>query len=75
MLSDPRLWLAVAAAMPIGVILMTLARVDSERLRRVTIGAAVAMVAASIAVCGFEHGVRQLSALGLTGHRHPCLPA
>ena len=31
--------------------------------------------AASIAVCGFEHGVRQLSALGLTGHRHPCLPA
>ncbi len=29
------------------------------------------MVAASIAVCGFEHGVRQISALGLTGHRHP----
>ena len=25
------------------------------------------MVAASIAVCGFEHGVRQLAALGLTG--------
>ena len=38
-------------------------------------GIRFAMVAASIAVCGFEHGVRQISALGLTGHRHPCLPA
>ncbi len=37
-------------------------------------GIRFAMVAASIAVCGFEHGVRQLSALGLTGHSHPCLP-
>jgi probable phosphoglycerate mutase len=25
------------------------------------------MVAGSVAVCGFEHGVRQLAALGLTG--------
>ncbi|WP_046300049.1 acid phosphatase [Mycobacterium sp. UM_Kg27] len=30
-------------------------------------GARVAMAAASMAVCGFEHGVRQLIALGLTG--------
>jgi probable phosphoglycerate mutase len=37
-------------------------------------GIRFAMVAASIAVCGFEHGVRQISALGLTGHNHPCLP-
>ena len=37
-------------------------------------GIRFSMVAASIAVCGFEHGVRQLSALGLTGHRHPVLP-
>ncbi|HYZ66647.1 MAG TPA: acid phosphatase [Mycobacterium sp.] len=37
-------------------------------------GIRFAMVAASIAVLGFEHGVRQISALGLTGHRHPCLP-
>ena len=37
-------------------------------------GIRFAMVAASIAVCGFEHGVHQLSALGLTGHRHPVLP-
>jgi len=37
-------------------------------------GIRFAMVAASIAVCGFEHGVRQIIALGLTGHRHPCLP-
>jgi len=33
------------------------------------------MVAASIAVCGFERGERQLAALGLTGYDHPCLPA
>ncbi len=33
------------------------------------------MVAASIAVCGFERGERQLTALGLTGYAHPCLPA
>jgi probable phosphoglycerate mutase len=25
------------------------------------------MITASIATCGFEHGVRQLTALGLTG--------
>jgi broad specificity phosphatase PhoE len=37
-------------------------------------GIRFAMVAASIAVCSFEHGVRQLSALGLTGHRHSVLP-
>jgi broad specificity phosphatase PhoE len=30
-------------------------------------GARFAMVTASIGVCGFEHGVRQLTALGLTG--------
>ena len=34
-------------------------------------GIRFAMVAASIAVCGFEHGFRQLSALGLTGYPHP----
>ena len=34
-------------------------------------GARFAMTAASIAVCGWEHGGRQLSALGLTGHPHP----
>jgi broad specificity phosphatase PhoE len=38
-------------------------------------GIRFAMVAASIAVCGFEHGVRQISALGLTGYPHPCAPA
>ena len=29
--------------------------------------------AASIAVCGFEHGVRQLSALAQTGHPNPAV--
>jgi probable phosphoglycerate mutase len=37
-------------------------------------GIRVSMVPASIAVCGYEHGVRQISALGLTGHTNPCLP-
>jgi broad specificity phosphatase PhoE len=37
-------------------------------------GIRVSMVAASIAVCGFEHGVRQITALGLTGHVNACLP-
>jgi broad specificity phosphatase PhoE len=37
-------------------------------------GIRVSMAAASIAVCGFEHGVRQIGALGLTGHSNPCLP-
>jgi broad specificity phosphatase PhoE len=34
-------------------------------------GIRFAMAAASIAECGFEHGMRQLSALGLTGYPHP----
>jgi broad specificity phosphatase PhoE len=36
-------------------------------------GTRFAMPAASIAVCGFEHGLRQLRALGLTGYPHPSL--
>jgi broad specificity phosphatase PhoE len=36
-------------------------------------GIRVSMAPASIAVCGFEHGSRQLSALGLTGHGNPFL--
>ena len=38
-------------------------------------GIRFAMPAVSIAVCGFEHGVRQLTALGLTGHSEPAAPA
>ena len=38
-------------------------------------GIRLSMAAASIAVCGFEHGERQITALGLTGHVNPCLPA
>jgi broad specificity phosphatase PhoE len=34
-------------------------------------GIRFAMPAASIAVCGFEHGVRQITGLGITGHPHP----
>ena len=34
-------------------------------------GIRFAMAAASIAMCGFEHGMRQLSALGLTGYPAP----
>lgn len=36
-----------------------------------TDGARFAMPPASVAVCGFEHGVRQLAALGLTGPEAP----
>lgn len=32
------------------------------------------MVAGSVAMCGFEHGVRQLAALGLTGHPRALTP-
>jgi len=38
-------------------------------------GIRFSMPAASIAVCGFEHGVRQLFALALTGHPDPAAPA
>jgi broad specificity phosphatase PhoE len=38
-------------------------------------GIRFSMVPASVSVCGFEHGVRQLTALGLTGYAHPWLPA
>jgi probable phosphoglycerate mutase len=34
-------------------------------------GARYGFGAASVAVCGFEYGLRQLSALGLTSHREP----
>jgi broad specificity phosphatase PhoE len=37
-------------------------------------GLRVSMAAGSLAVGGFEHGARQISALGLTGFPHPCLP-
>jgi len=37
----------------------------------VTDGIRISMAAASISVCGFEHSVRQLVALGLTGHPNP----
>ncbi|MEC9324103.1 MAG: acid phosphatase [Actinomycetota bacterium] len=38
-------------------------------------GIRFALPAVSIAVCGFEHGVRQLTALGLTGHPDPATSA
>lgn len=38
-------------------------------------GIRVSMAPASFAVCGHEHGIRQISALGLTGHSNPHLPA
>jgi probable phosphoglycerate mutase len=37
-------------------------------------GIRFAMVPASVAVCGFEHGQRQVLALALTGYPHPCTP-
>jgi probable phosphoglycerate mutase len=37
-------------------------------------GSRFGMPAGSIAVCGFEHGVRQLTALGLTGQSQAIAP-
>ncbi len=37
-------------------------------------GIRFSMAAASLAVCGYEHGDRQITALGLSGHVNPCLP-
>jgi probable phosphoglycerate mutase len=37
-------------------------------------GIRFAMAPASVAVCGFEHGTRQIAALALTGYPHPCTP-
>ncbi|WP_445169235.1 acid phosphatase [Mycolicibacterium sp. Dal123E01] len=36
-------------------------------------GARYGFGAASVAVCGFEYGLRQISALGLTSHREPVI--
>jgi NADH-quinone oxidoreductase subunit M len=52
---DPRLWLAIAGAMPCAIITSTLAGIDLERLRRITVGAAVAMLAATVAVAAMPH--------------------
>ncbi len=38
-------------------------------------GARYGFGAATVAVCGFEHGLRQLCALGLTSHREPVTEA
>jgi NADH-quinone oxidoreductase subunit M len=57
MVRDPRLWLVIACAMPIGVMLMTLARVDVERLRRYAVGAAVGMLAASTTIATLPHTI------------------
>lgn len=40
----------------------------------VSSGIRFAMAPASIAVLGFEHGIRQIIALGRTGHQDPCKP-
>ena len=37
-------------------------------------GVRFSMAAASLGVCGYEHGIRQITALGLSGHVNPCLP-
>ncbi|WP_448386201.1 acid phosphatase [Mycolicibacterium sp. XJ1904] len=37
-------------------------------------GIRFAMAAASLAVLGFEHAIRQILAQGLTGHQDPCKP-
>src|ERR1043166_5011836 len=57
MLSDARVWLALSCAMPIVVVLMTLAPLDVQRLRRIAVGAAVGMLSTSIAAARLPHAV------------------
>ena len=57
-------WAALRDSVP-----MTLTEVEIEE----TFGLD-ALLEGPIAVCGFEHGKRQIAALGLTGHPNPCLP-
>ena len=56
-MSDPRVWLAIATAMPLFVVVMTLTQLGVERLRRIAVGAAVAMAAASLAAATLPHVV------------------
>jgi len=57
-LRDPRFWLGVAATLPTAVVALTLTRSDLERLRRITVGAAVAMLAATLTVAALPHTIQ-----------------
>src|SRR5262245_19095846 len=49
-MSDPRVWVAVLAALPLGVAAASMARMDVERLRRLAVGAALFMLAVACGV-------------------------
>ena len=56
-MSDPRVWMAIAALMPATVAVLTLVRLDVERLRRIAVAAAVVMVIASLRVAALPHTI------------------
>jgi len=56
-MNDPRVWLATASVMPLFIVAMTVARIDIERVRRIAVGAAAAMVVASLRVATLPHAV------------------
>ncbi|HYM26300.1 MAG TPA: hypothetical protein VEU08_23950, partial [Vicinamibacterales bacterium] len=64
-MNDPRLWIAILAAMPAAVAGASLVRVDVERLRRLAVAASVAMLLASstIAVAPSLRGFSMRSAM------------
>lgn len=61
-MNDPRVWLAVAFAMPAAIVLTTLGHMEVERLRKIAIGAAIAMLCASLNVGVLPHTVLVRSA-------------
>ena len=56
-MNDPRMWLATAIAMPLFIVAMALTQLDVERLRRIAVGAAVAMLSASWVTATLPHAV------------------
>ena len=54
-MSDPRVWLIAAACMPIAIVYGSLRGVEVERLRRLAVVAATAMLLASFALAASPH--------------------
>jgi len=56
-MNDPRVWLATASVMPLFIVAMTASRIDIERLRRIAVGAATAMVVASLRMAALPQAI------------------
>ena len=56
-MSDPRTWLLTAAAMPLVIVCASLLGIEVERLRRLAVGAAMAMLLVSLALAVSPHSL------------------